>query len=190
MELTLTRAVENAIEAEMAAHRFYKYLLECTDDPDARQFFRKMANEELEHAENVQNIGRRFTDRPLPDPDGSFEQVEISRLWERADNITFRQALDLAIEGESHARFFYDAVAQSLEGNLADFFHRLAEQERAHENHLREYRLVTFGVGDLPDHLLDRLERLAKRNENAEVAEIREMAHLAFLLVKAHRGRK
>ncbi len=49
---------------------------------------------------------------------------------------TIEQALTVAIEAENHAALFYDALADSVSGELALFFKDLTEREIKHARRL------------------------------------------------------
>jgi rubrerythrin len=127
--LTLGQAMRNAIEAENAAARFYALLAQSTQDADAKTFLEQMAVQERHHAKSVADVA----DVQLPsNVTGRVELVETAPEWAYLDDITYGQALEVALEAERHAHLFYDAVAEAAKGEVADFFRALARQELDH----------------------------------------------------------
>jgi rubrerythrin len=134
---TIEQTIRNAIETERAAARFYNGLLPKAADERAREFFAKMVKDEEAHAEAIERMGRRLGAQELPErPDHNIALVESCPGWSEAESIDLAQALTLAIEAENHAALFYDAVADSVSGELATFFKDLTEMELGHARRL------------------------------------------------------
>ena len=143
-QISLEQAVRNAIEVERAAERFYGMLAESTDDAEARRFLFKMRTQESEHAKQIQQMGQKIVAGELPfRADDNMELVETAPEWAFTDDLSFDDAITLAIELEDHAAMFYDALASSTKGAIAEFFGELVKQEEMHASVLRErYRKV------------------------------------------------
>lgn len=134
---TIEQALRNAIETERAAARFYSGLLPKAADEQTREFFQKMVKDEEAHAEAIERMGQRLGSKELPErPDHNIALVESCPGWGEVESIDLTQALTVAIEAENHAALFYDALADSVSGELALFFKDLTEMEIAHAKRL------------------------------------------------------
>jgi len=132
-EMTLEQALRNAIAAELAAAGFYVVLAESCSDPQAREFFELMADQERVHAERIREIGERLGAGELPDrPDTSVHSVETAVGWEGRSEITFRDAVELALGAENNAELTYETWAEQLQGDPASLFFALAADEARH----------------------------------------------------------
>ncbi len=66
MSITLEQAIRNAVEAERGAHRFYTFIAQNTSDPEAKKFLREMAEQEKNHAELIEKLGKKLVEGELP----------------------------------------------------------------------------------------------------------------------------
>lgn len=140
--ISLGQAVRNGIAAEQAAERFYRLLAESTDDSEARSFLDKMARQEQEHAALIADLGKRLDAKELPQrADDNVELIETAPEWAYTDNISFKEAAQLAFELETHAALFYDAIADSCEGPVKELFTELARLEERHAEIIRKMNL-------------------------------------------------
>lgn len=141
-QISLAQAIRNGIATEEAAERFYKLLAESTDDPEARSFLTKMARQEHEHAALIAELGKRLHAGALPQrPDDNVELIETAPEWANVDNVSFKEATNLALELETHAALFYDAIADSCEGPVKELFGALAKLEERHAEIIRKMNL-------------------------------------------------
>ena len=142
------QAIRNAVEAEMAAARFYRLLAQSTEDPESRAFLEDMAVQEVSHAQAIEKAGEKLIAEGLPEHAvGRVEVVETLPSWRFVDDLTLDQAYEVAITAERQAALYYDAFADSLEGSVAAFFRQLAKQEEEHEQELMRRRSAA-GSGD------------------------------------------
>jgi len=130
----LRQALRNAIEVERSAARFYQTLAPRAKDPRARSFLERMATEETAHAAGFEEKSRELAEGRLPDwPDMQLEQVETVPDWGCAEDISYAQALQVALEAEQHAELFYDAIADmATSPSVQAFFRQVASNEAAH----------------------------------------------------------
>jgi rubrerythrin len=142
--ITLEQAIRNAIEVELAAARFYENLAERTTDPASRSFLLELREEELGHARAIETFGKTLTDDPIPqEAAGHCEIVETSPTWWHASDVSYRQALRVALESERGAAVYYAALASSAPSDrVRSFFERLAETE---QGHVRKIRALVAG---------------------------------------------
>ena len=137
--ITLEQAIRNAIEVELAAARFYENLAERTTDPASRSFLLELREEELGHARAIETFGKTLTDDPIPqEAAGHCEIVETSPTWWHASDVSYRQALRVALESERGAAVYYAALASSAPSDrVRRFYDRLAETEQGHVRKIR-----------------------------------------------------
>ncbi len=137
--MTLEQAIRNAIEVEQAAERFYRLLADSTADEEATQFLLAMASQEKEHARAIGTYGKKLTDAMLPErPDDNVETIEASPNWAYVDNMSFKEAVQVALENEQNAALYYDALADSTTGKTASFFKEIAKLEVQHVTIVKE----------------------------------------------------
>lgn len=142
MSLSLSQAIRNAVESELAAMRFYRALAALDLEPKVQEFFQEMAEQELHHADWIRDHGRRLVEGELADkPEGNVRVVETSPEWMVADTITPAQALQLALDNEYKASLYYDAIADSCPEPEAEFFRQLSKTEEEHAKKLRQMKL-------------------------------------------------
>lgn len=131
--LDTAQAIRNAIDAELAACRFYQLLSESTSDPTAREFLQDMAAAETEHAQAIRVQSEALFRGPLPaQADSLVEVIETVPDWKYVDDVTFDESLRIARTAEVQASLYYDAIADSLTGASQTFFRDLARTEEDH----------------------------------------------------------
>ncbi len=134
--ITAHQAVRNAVEAELAAARFYRLLADSTDDRAAKGFLAELSEQEVGHATAIEQASKDIVDGPLPArAHGPVEGIETVPSWKYADDLNLGDALEVALAAENQAALYYDAFADYLEEPAAGFFRDLARTE---ENHARE----------------------------------------------------
>jgi len=127
------QAIRNAVEAELAAARFYRLLAESTDDLEAQSYFSDLSEQEVKHAAAIQEAGAQIADGPLPaHAVGDVEIIETLPAWRYADNLTLADALEIAFAAENQAALYYDTFADYLAEPAASFFRNLAKAEEQH----------------------------------------------------------
>ena len=129
----LAQAIRNAVEAELAAERFYRELAESTQDDESRAFLLKMANQESEHAKAMERFGEQVRAGDLPfAADFNVEFVESAPQWAFAQEMSYEQALNVALENEQRAELYYGTLAETTRESVADFFKKVAQVEQQH----------------------------------------------------------
>lgn len=137
--LTIEQAIRNAVEAELAAARFYELLGESTEDPEAKLFLDQMRQDEIAHAKAIEELGKRVTAKELPvHADADCSNVETAPAWKFVDGIDYLSALRVALEAERSASLYYGAVAEAFTGEEKTFFEELAETEDGHAKRIEE----------------------------------------------------
>lgn len=136
---TVEQAIRNAIKAERAAEAFYRRLAETTEDARARELLLRMAEQENGHANAIEKLGAKLSPKDLSvGADWNVELIETSPEWDSGQSISFQQAMEIALENEQHAEMFYDAMADSMEGDTADFLRGISRTERDHYEQIKK----------------------------------------------------
>ena len=132
--MDLALAIQNAIETEKSAARFYKRLALHTSNADARSALENLSAEEETHAKALEDWGRQIASEPVPwQYPTSFELIESAPGWSEAENVTVEEALHIALEAETQATLYYDAIAESINQRpLTEFFNTMAKTEETH----------------------------------------------------------
>ncbi len=131
--ISLAQAVRNAIEGEYHAAEFYTMLARDNRDERAVRFLSRMADEELKHAQQIEGMGSLLGAGELPDsPDIVVDGIETIRSAEGRADLTYREALEIALAAEHKARRFYDVVAALYDGEVALLFSTIARAEAQH----------------------------------------------------------
>ncbi len=143
--MTLEQAVRDALEAERFASMFYDQLAGLTDDRKARGFFSTMAAQERRHAQRVRGLGDHLGAEGLArHPLIDVSHVETTVGWQHLEDITYVDALHIALQAEQAAVRFYRTMSELLDGDAAILFGELAADELAHVAKLEVIRgLVT-----------------------------------------------
>lgn len=139
MPTTLAQAIRNAIDAELAAARFYSLLADSTQDAAAKGFLEEMAELEREHAREIEKVGTELFDTaPADRADMDVSMVETLPDWKFVDGMTLGDAYQVALAAEQKAALYYDGLADYCEEPARDFFVSLSAQEEQHARLLTE----------------------------------------------------
>lgn len=142
MAISVQQAVRNAVAAERAAAQFYRALAALDLEPEVQAFFLDMAKQEDQHAQSIEQGGKRLVGGELPErADMAVESVETAPEWLVADTISKDNALKIARENEIKASLFYDALADFCPEPEAEFFRQLANTELEHAKRLEQVEL-------------------------------------------------
>jgi rubrerythrin len=139
--ISTSQAIRNAIEAELAAARFYRLLADSTEDRESQAFLSGLADQEVLHAKAIEQKGLEIADEPLPArADSDVETIETLPEWRFAENLTMLEALEVALAAETQAALYYDAFSDYLDGPAKAFFAELARTEEEHAKRVAERR--------------------------------------------------
>ena len=138
--MKITQAFRNAVEAERAASRFYRQLVPKTTSPIAQAFFEDMASKEVQHADEIERRAKECCEELPESASQNVDMVETLTEWLLVDEISFEEALDLAVEAERRAALYYASFAGMFSGSAAEFFVTLAKEEERHAIDLAELR--------------------------------------------------
>lgn len=149
----LLEAVQTAIEAERAAHRFYLAAAEKTANPQGKALLLQLADFEAYHEQKLldlvqaldagQLIAYEGRDFAPPKPEGGRAPQQETNLREVVD------VLNLAMDAEQKAEERYRRLAESTTDPLGKaMFQRLAREESVHYRILSDefYTLSNKGL--------------------------------------------
>ncbi|MCK8602557.1 ferritin-like domain-containing protein [Desulfoferrobacter suflitae] len=131
---SMNDVVQFAIEKEEKAMDFYQKCADRAKNPGIKKFFEEMAEEEQRHKKLLQDL----------DPSGldslKLEKVEDLRISDYLvevqfkEDITYQEALTLAMKKEEKAYEFYNAWKNKcMQEKTAKLFEMLAQEEMKHK---------------------------------------------------------
>lgn len=131
--------VNFAIRKEELAKEFYEKCAEKAKNPGIKEFFLEMAEEEKKHRELLKGL----------DPAGlesfTLDKVEDLKISDYLmdvpfrDDMTYQEALTLAMKKEEKAYAFYSAWKEKcMHEKTAKVFERLAQEEIKHKRKIEE----------------------------------------------------
>ncbi|NLI80658.1 MAG: ferritin family protein [Deltaproteobacteria bacterium] len=129
--------VNFAIEKEEKAMEFYKSCAERAKNPGIKKFFQEMAEEEERHRKLLKDLD------PLALGGAKLEQIEDLRISDYlvdvqfTAEITYQEALTLAMKKEEKAHAFYSAWKDKcMHEKTAKVFEMLAQEELKHKRRI------------------------------------------------------
>ena len=132
-----------AIKAEQDGYHFYLMAAHNTGDPQAKEVFEQLAQEELDHNRFLKHQYQAILDTGAPDPKRKLgHRVDLSghspifspALKARIDQAHFEMSsLSIAVQLELSAMNFYKAqAAEADDPTVQSFFEELANWESGH----------------------------------------------------------
>jgi rubrerythrin len=141
-KLSGTDVLDMAIAIEDEAQIYYEQLADWVgeDKQEVSDFFRRMAVRERRHHDQiVVHRQRLFGDAPESNADKVSWAVEMPDFYKVPDDVTLRQAFDIAMESETRAYDFYNgALEYKIDDNVTELFEGLRQAEADHQRLLRE----------------------------------------------------
>lgn len=129
--------VDFAIEKEQKAMEFYRSCAERAKNPGIRKFFEEMVLEEQGHRDMLRGLDNLDLDKI------KLEAVEDLRISDYLvdvafkDDLTYQEALTIAMKKEEKAHDFYAAWKDKCAGEkTAQLFAYLANEESKHKRKL------------------------------------------------------
>ncbi len=132
------QALRNAIEVERAAARFYEQLRDQTAAPQAHAFLSRMIEVELAHAARIEHLASTAAAELPAFADPFAARVETAPGWEWVKDMDLGEALNAALESETSAALYYEALADTLTGSAQQVFTELAAEEIQHAELIRQ----------------------------------------------------
>lgn len=131
---TVDDVLDFAIASEVRAYKFYESLAEKMDRPAMKQAFLEFAEEEHKHERMLLRVkeGHRLDTAAKKVTDLKIGDYLVDA--ETSPNMTYQEALILAIKRETAAMNLYTDLAASTDDNqLQMLFGSLAEEEAKHK---------------------------------------------------------
>ncbi len=147
--LTDAEIVKIAIRQEERGHRFYSTVAKTTTDPEVRQMFLRLAEEERDHAQVFKQILDSIQQSSLAVfGKGSIEYMKAileKGIFENQPNMeqlpeihNFKDALVLAIQAEKDAILLYQEIINNCQSQEAKrTIEKMLEAEKLHLVDLR-----------------------------------------------------
>ena len=129
--------VNFAIEKEEKAMEFYQSCAERARNPGMKKFFQEMVEEERRHRDLLKNLD------PVSLGSLTLDRIEDLRISDYlvdvtfTDEITYQEALTLAMKKEEKAHAFYSAwQGKCMHEKTAKVFEMLAQEEMKHKRRI------------------------------------------------------
>ena len=133
-----------AVRIEENGERFYKEMAERFDEPDIKELFIFLADEEIEHKKIYNHLYQEFKtfDPPVEYAAEYFEYIKIyadqvmfnkKEFEENISNITdIISALDFAIDSELNAILYFSEMKWMVLKEKRDIVDKIIKEERMH----------------------------------------------------------
>ncbi|KAA0257711.1 rubrerythrin [Deferribacter autotrophicus] len=141
-EITLKKALEDALDKEQKAHDFYMKLYDLLSDLGAKAIIKELAEEEVKHREmitkametgKIEHIG---LDTKFYTTDLGIAQMVLPQVI--TEDMSVQDVLRIAMKHEDNSRIFYEKLAEKFAGSEAEeFFRRMAVEEANHRNKIQ-----------------------------------------------------
>jgi rubrerythrin len=134
--------LDMAIAIEDEATIYYEQLADWVgkDKPEVADFFQRMAvREKRHHDQIVAQRERLFADEPKSHADKVSWAVEAPDVYKVPDDVTLRQAFEVAMEAETRAHDFYaGALEYATDDQVTELFEGLRQAEADHQRMLED----------------------------------------------------
>jgi len=141
--------LDMAIAIEDEATIYYEELADWVgaDKPEVADFFKRMAvREKRHHDQIVAQRERLFPGTTKSHADQVSWAVEAPDYDAVPDDVTLRQAFDIAMDAETRAHDFYaGALDYASDDKVAELFEGLRQAEEDHQRMLREEMVKFLG---------------------------------------------
>ena len=141
-KLSGTDVLDMAIAIEDEAQLYYEQLADWVGDgkPEVVDFFKRMAVREKRHHDQIVVLRERlYGDAPASNAAKVSWAVEMPDVYKVPDEVTLRQAFEVAMESETRAHDFYaGALEYASDDNVTELFEGLRQAEADHQRMLKE----------------------------------------------------
>ena len=141
-KLRANDALDMAIAIEDEGSYYYEQLADWIGDsnPEVSDFFRRMSAREKRHHEQVVALREKlFAGKPSSHAEKVSWGVEAPDFDAVPNDITLRQAFDVAMDSETRAHDFYaSAIEYAADDQIAELFEGLRASEADHQRLLKE----------------------------------------------------
>ena len=141
-KLRANDALDMAIAIEEEGSYYYDQLADWIGDnnPEVSDFFRRMSVREKRHHDQVVALREKlFAGKPSSHAEKVSWGVEAPDFDAVPNDITLRQAFDVAMDSETRAHDFYaSAIEYAADDQIAELFEGLRASEADHQRLLKE----------------------------------------------------
>ena len=141
-KLRANDALDMAIAIEEEGSYYYEQLADWIGDsnPEVSDFFRRMSVREKRHHDQVVALREKlFAGKPSSHAEKVSWGVEAPDFEAVPNDITLRQAFDVAMDSETRAHDFYaSAIEYAADDQIAELFEGLRASEAEHQRLLKE----------------------------------------------------
>lgn len=141
-KLSGTDVLDIAIAIEDEAQLYYEQLAGWVgdDSPEVVDLFKRMAVREKRHHDQIVALRKRlFGDAPRSNAAKVSWAVEEPDVYRVPDDVTLRQAFEVAMESETRAHDFYaGALEYATDATVTELFEGLRQAEAEHQRLLQE----------------------------------------------------
>jgi erythrin-vacuolar iron transport family protein len=132
--------IENAIQSEIDARRFYEQVSDRIKDDYLKKVFAEFAAEEARHEQILTDIlNEKKVDAAYFDCDKDFHVSETIDMPKVSENMDLKNAIGLAMKNEEIAMKKYTGLAENCtDSALKSIFLDLAAMERGHKHTMEE----------------------------------------------------
>lgn len=134
---SMDEVVNFAIDREQKAMEFYEQCAGRAKNPGIKKFFQEMMDEERRHRDMLKELDTLQLDRVALD---KVEDLRISDYLidvKFKDDLTYQEALTLAMKKEEKAHAFYSAwKSKCMHEKTAKLFELLAQEEMKHKRRI------------------------------------------------------
>jgi rubrerythrin len=164
----ITKVFEESIVMEEKGYNFYKENAEKIKNSLGRKMLQRLAEDELIHIKRIKEIYSHFSAGTLEHLPAQKNKPDVfteifdrmkGQLQEAVEDVSIvgvddEDIINIALELESHARFYYESAAKkSTDEKIRNFYELLAKEEKYHYEILQkthsylENPSLFFGMG-------------------------------------------
>ena len=135
----LKAIIEFAVNSEEESNAFYLEAKSKVEDSALKDLFQDLADEELEHKKFLRDFLETGADTIRISPSSDYKLAEVMEAPELTTDVTFPDAIMIAIKNEESAMYMYQGLADSCEdAEERDIFIGLKNMEQMHTTRLEE----------------------------------------------------
>ena len=128
-----------AVENEVEAYEFYRDAAERLEDEGLKSTFEDLAKDELEHKRFLEEFLESNTDEINIDVEADYKVAETVDKPPLSMDMTFAQAIQLAMKNEEEAMDMYQQLADAVtDKKEKDIFIGLRDMEKMHKTKLED----------------------------------------------------
>lgn len=165
----LEKVLKESLALEQKGYKWYSEGAEKITNSLGRRMLKRLADDELTHIKRIKDIYESLTKNEMSDvkvaePNLAVFDEIFDRMKDQVDDaineltevgVDDEEIINVALELESHARFYYEEAAEKASEKIVkDFYSMLAKEEQSHYDLLvktNQYMAnpsLYFGMGD------------------------------------------